>query len=500
MTRLLLLTLFLIAIVRNYSTPTPNVIEIKGHIICGDESSMLAWHEIRQDGFSYIHLSPLNSDINIRLAGSLTENAFDPAGIPFADSNFIFVWMSYNKNRGASINGAIVKTNGDILRSWTICDYDGVDRYRPVIIGLNANEYMAVWQDAKAGNYDIIGYWGGIYTNTKGKFIRINDDTTQFSQYYPVVCKTNERILVSWEDRRLGHSAIWAQFMNFSGEKEGNNFLIAPEVIFDQTGVSVAGYNNRISIVWQVAKPETMAIMLRFLDTTEKEYNLVQVSDSNIAQARADARCAFFHDGKLVVVWMDQRHAMTHVYAQLFDVDGKRIGNNFVIEKLTEPINTDAHTSDTKGRTTALFDRDQFLPDVNIDREGRLFVCWTEVGDDGVTLKLKSDTLNWKTWISEEYYQQIAKRYWLHCPLPSLFSQKVSIKYELPVSAKVVIRIYDVIGRQITELINNDLAAGVHNLIWDGKDRLGREVSTGSYYILMQADDFLMKRKVIKMK
>lgn len=494
---------------------SPHIVELKSRIICGNETSIVVWHETTQNGNSYLKFSPIGSDKIILLAGDGTENALDPTGVSLSDSTFVIVWQGYNKNLGASINAALVRIDGQILQKFRIRDYDSVERYHPVIIDLNSRKYLVVWQDAKFGDYDIVGTVRTLGSLTRNSIFKINDDTTHFSQYYPVIGKIGSLFPVLWEDRQLGYSTLWGQFLNQAGEKIGTNFLLSPELTLDQTGLSVASYYECMAVVWQTAKPETMAIMLKYIiarkaDTQtqtgdnkvlEPEISsLIQVSDSNLAFARADARCAFFHDGKLVVVWMDQRNSKMHIYAQLFDRKGNRIGRNFAIEKLFNIINQRVFKAQNEKPTGIPFNKDQFLPDVNIDQDGRLHVCWTEIDEDNVTLRLQTDTLVWRDWIPAEYHEWIKKRFWLHRPFPTPFSKSVNIKFELPSSEKVSIKIFDVAGRLIVELINDNFSAGIHSLSWDGKDMRGREVSAGSYFVLMEAADFTKTRRVVKIK
>ena len=239
---------------------------------------------------------------------------------------------------------------------------------------------------------------------------------------------------------------------------------------------------------------------MRFINHLELG-SVIQVSESNIARARANAQCAFFHDGKLVVVWTDQRDENLHIYAQLFDRNGRHIGTNFEIEKLFSIIKKNEVVKNlSKDINKSHLGNDQFLPDIEIDEDGRLFVCWTEVSEDRVSLKLNTDSCTWEDWIPKKYHNQIQKRFWLYRPSPSPFEKDVKIRFEIPRSEKVTVTIYDVTGRKVIKLNDNILSEGAYNLKWDGTDNQGRKVSAGSYFIFMEAGDFHKTRKVIKIK
>ena len=51
--------------------------------------------------------------------------------------------------------------------------------------------------------------------------------------------------------------------------------------------------------------------------------------------------------------------------------------------------------------------------------------------------------------------------------------------------------IFDINGREVVELIDRQLTAGYHHVIWNGKDKLGIQVSSGIYFyrIIARATD-----------
>ena len=63
-----------------------------------------------------------------------------------------------------------------------------------------------------------------------------------------------------------------------------------------------------------------------------------------------------------------------------------------------------------------------------------------------------------------------------------LHAQTPSIGYTLPRAGKVSLAVYDAQGRQVrTLLAGESLAAGKHELNWDGLDRLGNAMPVGAY-------------------
>ena len=70
---------------------------------------------------------------------------------------------------------------------------------------------------------------------------------------------------------------------------------------------------------------------------------------------------------------------------------------------------------------------------------------------------------------------------------PNPFNPSTSIKYFIPEQANVTIKIYDMLGREVTTLINNKEREGFHITFWNGRDKYGQSVSSGVYLCRLKA-------------
>jgi hypothetical protein len=80
---------------------------------------------------------------------------------------------------------------------------------------------------------------------------------------------------------------------------------------------------------------------------------------------------------------------------------------------------------------------------------------------------------------------------------PNPFNPETTIKYQLPKSGKVVLKIYNSIGQEIRTLVNEEKEAGYHEARWDGRDNGGVSVSSGVYIYRIQAGDFISIKKML---
>ena len=79
----------------------------------------------------------------------------------------------------------------------------------------------------------------------------------------------------------------------------------------------------------------------------------------------------------------------------------------------------------------------------------------------------------------------IIKSFTLHQNYPNPFNPSTSIEYEIPKSGSVEISIYDLKGRLINTLVQENQKQGKHQVFWNGLDMSNRKVVSGFYlYIL----------------
>ena len=83
---------------------------------------------------------------------------------------------------------------------------------------------------------------------------------------------------------------------------------------------------------------------------------------------------------------------------------------------------------------------------------------------------------------------------------PNPFNPITTLRYDLPEQAFVVLTIYDMLGREIAQLVNTTQEAGFKLVQWDGSDIMGRSVSAGVYLYQIRAGEFVQTRKMVLLK
>ncbi len=80
---------------------------------------------------------------------------------------------------------------------------------------------------------------------------------------------------------------------------------------------------------------------------------------------------------------------------------------------------------------------------------------------------------------------------------PNPFNPRTELSYTLPRDALVRLAVHDARGREVAVLAEGPRPAGAHRLDWDGRDRQGRELPSGVYFLRLTADGRDRVRKMV---
>lgn len=83
---------------------------------------------------------------------------------------------------------------------------------------------------------------------------------------------------------------------------------------------------------------------------------------------------------------------------------------------------------------------------------------------------------------------------------PNPFNPETTIRFTLDRRGQASLLIYDVSGRLVRRLVDDELAAGPHEVLWDGRDQSGRSVTPGVYFSCLESAGQSAMRKVVLMK
>jgi hypothetical protein len=124
-----------------------------------------------------------------------------------------------------------------------------------------------------------------------------------------------------------------------------------------------------------------------------------------------------------------------------------------------------------------------------IDSSGSHMVGETWVDRlDAIAMRTDSDAVS----VDEGDVAGIPRTFALEQNYPNPFNPETAIKYQLPGQCRVTLTVFDVLGREVTILVNEVKQPGRYKVQWDA-----RGVASGVYFYRLSSMDFVQTRKLM---
>ena len=114
------------------------------------------------------------------------------------------------------------------------------------------------------------------------------------------------------------------------------------------------------------------------------------------------------------------------------------------------------------------------------------------VGYNGTILKTTNGGV---TFIEEEKNGINPDEFILEQNYPNPFNPTTTIEYSIPMAGLVTIKIFDILGREVTTLVNEEKQRGNHLVKFNASN-----LSSGIYFYRLQAGNFMSEKKLILLK
>lgn len=109
--------------------------------------------------------------------------------------------------------------------------------------------------------------------------------------------------------------------------------------------------------------------------------------------------------------------------------------------------------------------------------------------NDGGSMSLVSKST---AWLSTPASLEKPLTYALEQNYPNPFNPSTMIKYQIPQSGHVLMRIFDVMGREVKTLLDQEMEAGYHQITFDAS-----QLATGVYFCQLRSRGFLQTKKLL---
>ena len=90
---------------------------------------------------------------------------------------------------------------------------------------------------------------------------------------------------------------------------------------------------------------------------------------------------------------------------------------------------------------------------------------------------------------------EVINKFSLSQNYPNPFNPSTALKYEIPKESYITLKVYDILGREVVTLVNQQQKTGYYEVDWNAVNN-----SSGIYFYKIQAGEFVATKKMILMK
>jgi hypothetical protein len=464
----------------------------------------------------------------------------NPVAISDDSGGAIIAYGEYNSRR--IIAASKVKSDGSIEWDKLICFSSTGTRKNPSICSDGEGGAIITWEDTRNGSTN-----SDIYTQ------RVNASGTEMwgsngiilcdavkNQTVPkIVSDGMGGAFITWSDDRVASSRIYAQRINALGILQwgatgmlicaaGSDPAANPRIAATSMGEAIITWTHGASGTWDVYAQKVN------LDTTLWTTNGVSICNEIRTQWKPEIVADGL--GGAIISWQDSRRISFNeddVYAQKINTNGIVEWSQNGIPVCTQPGNSSVQqriTSDGDGGAVIAWEdqrngnTDIFVQRVNIggstmwtpngvavstaqysqigvtligDGHGGAILAWMDyrrvtyldIYGQGID---STGTLGTTTSVEEKIHLET---FLLEQNYPNPFNPTTSIQYVVANRQFVSLKVYDVLGNEISTLVNEEKSAGNYQVSFNAS-----QLSSGIYFYKINSGNFSATKKMILMR
>ena len=466
----------------------------------------VVWEDYR-DGNSEIYYTrstdggvtwPISPAGDIRLTTATLASEYP--SIAVSSDTVHVVWEDQRDNANCEIYYKRSVDGGTTWGSDTRLTINDSISWWPSIAVLGNNVHV-VWREKRDGNHEI--YYkrstdgGTTWPASPAGDIRLTTNTAE--SWNPSVAVSGETVHVVWSDNRISSAnyEIYYKRSIDNGTSWG-----ADTRLTNATGAShfptVAVEGSNVHVVWQDPGSGSNND-IHYMKSSDNgttwsiDTNLTNVSTTTKYLPGVAAK-----GGKVHVVWRDLRDGNSEMYYKryigsvYYTITATAFGGGTIIPSGVIIINLGGDTT--------------FIITPNSGHHlDSLIVDGVNHGVDSTSYRFTNVTTNHLIYAyfstvpgcQDQNDRSIIKLSSIH---PNPFRSRSVICYTLTSQEKVLLLIYDVSGKLVRTLINQNQTSGIYSVVWDGKDNIGDNLPNGIYVCQFKTRNQVEHRQLILVK
>lgn len=95
---------------------------------------------------------------------------------------------------------------------------------------------------------------------------------------------------------------------------------------------------------------------------------------------------------------------------------------------------------------------------------------------------------------------ELPTEYILYQNYPNPFNASTEIRYQILEDSHVALKVFNILGQEVTTLVNKRQLAGEYVVTWDGRNSSGVDLASGIYFCRLQAGEFGRTVKMVLLR
>ncbi len=415
-----------------------------------------------------------------------------------------------------------------------------------------------VWSDSGATSFDISGQMIDVDGKVREANFRANAQSDS-GQILPDIALDGRKRYVCWSDYRKGNWDIYASITQYNDPTlvaapaalsfsmlTGAPLPTPAAVVIDHTGYNRLQYRAVLSAEWLLVSPDsgqtvdTLSVSVVDSSMATGTYTAhIMLVDITNHDSSASIPVVFrksdpiwdtlmlgslqISDGRSGGVSIDLRSpdSLDTVYLGVkAAIPGILTFDSVTIDSQLSGISVAGFSIDSvSGEATVVFAADSGAPlKPGNHRLGQMWVTgfatgYTEVGkgeapvvvttagkrrtpalfpgevqvDEATAVETTADTLLPASFSLGQNY-------------PNPFNGFTTISFDIPVAGRTVVDVFNILGQQVSVLLDAKISVGHHTVDWAGRDDRGRELPSGVYFYRLRSGEATFVKKMVYLK
>ncbi|MCB2230701.1 T9SS type A sorting domain-containing protein [bacterium] len=397
----------------------------------------------------------------------------------------LVVWIDGRSLGGVSgqriFGRYVTRWGGFVGDEFTISDSTQIAVKSAPQVALNSGRRgLVTWLDKRSGSFQVYGRWLNADHSRDGAEFMISDGSAGIgSGTLRMATAGDNRFYVSWinvdaspatvhvvwyrADNSLGDSFSYAPTLSGGGLKE----------------MDIDGYaDGSLVLAWSGLESGVRRLYLSVLDSTGVLAGSVDVITDSESSAAESPSISVDENDYVSLAWTDHRDGKALVYYQILDDSRTALGANEAIGSISLEVTKTPVTTAARGRA---------------------WFGWVDNRADGFNV-YGANALYLPTDIGDDPDPELPGSYALYQNYPNPFNPTTTIAFSLPRASRVSLTVFNLLGQEVRVLSDGVLAAGIHDVVWDGQDSGGNPVASGVYFYRLSAGEFTRQHKMILLK